>query len=158
MGVSAEWSARTRRQDERFPMRGTACVIEPDDEARDHIAVQLRAAGFIAHETACGKLGVFIASQVRLHLVVVSLSLPDVSGLMLIRRLRREDQHLIIIALAPEPMRALPATLARFAGADAVLAAPASSESICIAINEAERAPHIMAAPPPEAASHLNRV
>lgn len=158
MGASAEWSARTRHQAERLPMRGAACVIEPDDVARDHVSEQLRAAGFIAHETASGELGLFIASQVHLHLAAVSLSLPDVSALKLIRRLRRSDKNLIIIGLDHDPFKGLAGTLARFAGADAVLAAPASSEAICAAINEAERAPHPTIMPPPEAASYLNRV
>ena len=65
MTASPEWSARTRRQEERLPMRGAACVIEPNDDTREHVASLLRAMGFIAHETACGKLGQFIADQVK---------------------------------------------------------------------------------------------
>lgn len=143
MDASPEWSARTRRQEERLPMRGAACVIEPDDFARDQIASSLRAMGFTVHETGCGKLGEFIVAQVRLQVVVVDLALPDVKGLMLLRRLRRARSHLTLIALTHDPLSALPMTLARFAGADAVLAAPPSNESLCAAVTQCDR--HSMA-------------
>jgi DNA-binding response OmpR family regulator len=140
MDASPEWSARTRRQEERLPMRGAACVIEPNDETREHIASMLRAMGFVAHETGCGKLGVFIANQVHLRVAIADLALPDIKGLKLIRNLRRTDPNLIIIALSHEALSAVPLTLGRLAGADAVLTAPASDEALCAAINEAEQA------------------
>lgn len=141
MDASPEWSARTRRQEELLPMRGTACVIEPDDFARDQIVAALRAMGFTVHETGCGKLGEFIAAQVHLNVLVMDLALPDVKGLMLLRRLRRTHPNLSLIALTPDPMSALPITLARFAGANAVLASPPSNESLCAAVNETEQEP-----------------
>lgn len=139
MDASPEWSARTRRQEERLPMRGAACVIEPDDFARDQIASALRAMGFTVHETGCGKLGEFIAAQVHLHVVVLDLALPDVKGLMLLRRLRRSQPQIALVALTHDPLSAVPMTLARFAGADAVLAAPPSNESLCAAISQCDR-------------------
>lgn len=156
MAASPEWSARTRRQEERLPMRGAACVIEPNDESREHVASLLRAMGFIAHETGCGKLGQFIADQVHLKVVVLDLALPDVKGLKLIRRLRRDDPQLIIIALSPDAMSAIPMTLGRFAGADAVLASPPTDEALCAALNEAEQSARRASAEPRQRAPHLN--
>ncbi len=156
MGASAEWSARTRRQAERLPMRGAACVIESDEITRDQLSAQLRALGFTVHETASGELGLLIASQVNLQMAIVSLMLPD--GLRLIRRLRRSDKNLTIVALDYEPLKGVAGALARFAGADAVIAAPASSEAICAALNEAEHPAHLTIMQPPEAASYLTRM
>ncbi len=136
MVVSPEWSARTRRQEEMLPMRGAACVIEFNEITRDEVASSLRALGFTVHETACGTLGEFIAAQIHLKLLIVNLTLPDVKGLMLLRRLRRAHPTLTIIALTSDPMSALPMTLARFAGADAVLASPPSNEALCAALIE----------------------
>lgn len=147
MNLHAEWSARTRRQEERLPMRGAACVIEPDDFARDQIASALRAMGFNVHETGCGKVGEFIAAQIRLNVVVLDLALPDVKGLMLLRRLRRAHPDIALLALTPDPLSALPITLARFAGADAVLASPPSNEALCLAVNEASREGFALASP-----------
>lgn len=141
MAASPEWSARTRRQEERLPMRGAACVIEPDDFSRDQIASALREMGFTVHETSCGTLGEFIVAQVRLRIVVLDLALPDVKGLMLLRRLRRAKPDLTLIALTPDPLSAMPMTLARFAGADSVLASPPSNEALCAAITEFDRHP-----------------
>lgn len=139
MTASPEWSAQTRRQEERLPMRGAACVIEPDEGVREQIAALLRAMGYIVHETGCGMLGQFIAGQIRLKVVVLDLALPDVKGLKLIRRLRRDDARLVIIALSPHAMSAIPVTLGRFAGADVVLASPPAGEALWAAIKEAER-------------------
>lgn len=139
MGASLEWSARTRRPDERFPARGAACVIEPDDAVREQVSSVLCAMGFTTHETACGRLGAFIASQIHLHAIVTDLALPDIKGLKLIRRLRRAAPELIIIAVAPQATMAPALALARFAGADAVLALPPSREALGTAITAAER-------------------
>jgi DNA-binding response OmpR family regulator len=137
-------------------MRGAACVIEPDEITRDQLSAQLRAIGFSVHETANGELGILIASQVPLQLTIVSLALPD--GLKLIRRLRRSDKNLTIVGLDYEPLKGVAGALARFAGADAVIAAPASSEAICAAINETEQPAHLTIMQPPEAGAHLTRV
>lgn len=147
MNVQSEWSARTRRQEERFPMRGAACVIEPDGFARDQIASALRTMGFKVHETGCGRTGEFIAAQIRLQVMVMDLALPDVKGLMLIRRLRRTYPDLALLALTPDPFSALPITLARFAGADAVLASPPSDATLCVAVNEARGETFALGAP-----------
>lgn len=141
MDASPEWSARTRRQEELLPMRGAACVIEPDEFARDQIASAIRAMGYTVHETGCGKLGEFIAAQVRLNVLVLDLALPDVRGLMLLRRLRRAHARLALIAVTSDSLSAVPITLARFAGADAVLASPPSNETLCAAITEFDRHP-----------------
>jgi len=64
MGV--EWSARTRHQESKLPLRGAACVIEPDEVDRDGVSSLLRHMGFATHDTASGAVGALIADQIHL--------------------------------------------------------------------------------------------
>ncbi|MEZ6023082.1 MAG: response regulator [Hyphomonadaceae bacterium] len=140
MGHSIEWGARTRRQEDRLPLRGSACVVEPDDIDRDELASQLRRMGFAAHETGCGALGAMIADQIRLNLIVVNVMTHDTSGLRLIQCLRGKAPNAAIVALTPNINSSLPLVLAREAGADAVLGAPAGVDALCEAVTQALKA------------------
>lgn len=145
MGASLEWSARTRRQEDRFPMRGAACVVEPDDDARAAIADALRNMGYTTHETGSGSVGAFILDQIHLQVALVSLVLPDANGLKLIRRFRAKCPDAAIIALTPTAPIGFGAVLAHFAGADRSVAAPASLEAVSTAVTEASGAIHVIA-------------
>ena len=142
MASSLEWTARTRRQEERFPLRGAACIIEPNEFDRECIGMLLRGMGFATHETGAGAAGEFITGQIHIAVAVVNTSLPDVPGLALVRRLRLQTPEAVIIALSPDMNSGVPEALARFAGADAVLAAPPCSEALCAAITQALEMPH----------------
>lgn len=133
MGASLEWAARTRRQEEALPLRGSACVIEPDDIDRGGVSGLLRHMGFATHETGAGVVGAMIAEQINLSVIVVNVMVEDVQGLKLIRQLRASAVDTLIIALTPD-MRAQ--ALAIVAGADAVLASPPCGEAICSTITE----------------------
>lgn len=136
MGASLEWSARTRKPDERFPIRGAACVIEACDEVREAIGDTLRAMGYVTHDCASGAAGAFIAENVSLQVIVASLALPEESGLKLVRRLRASAPDAVLVALAGDARTGLPHLLTRFAGADAVLTAPPSAEALGGAVCE----------------------
>lgn len=142
MASSLEWTARTRRQEERFPLRGAACVIEPNEFDRECIGMLLRGMGFATHETGAGGAGEFISSQIRISVAVANITLPDTPGIALIRRLRLQTPGIVIIALSHDMNSGVPEFLARFAGADAVLAAPPCSEALCAAITQAFETPH----------------
>jgi CheY-like chemotaxis protein len=148
MGSSIEWSTRTRHQEERFPLRGAACVAEANEEALDEMSRALRRMGFSVHETATGAASSFIASNINLELMLINVLLPDANGLQLIRQLRRARPNLCIVALAPSGPTCAPLfdELARFAGANAALAAPASIETICETVSQLVPAhmPHVM--------------
>lgn len=138
MRCSIEWSTRTRRQEERFPLRGAACVAEPNDADREELARVLRGMGFSVHETACGSAASFIAANIQIELMLINVLLPDANGLQLIRQFRRGRPSLCIVALAQSgPLHApIFDELARFAGANAALAAPASAEAICETVSQ----------------------
>lgn len=116
------WQMRNRDLDESLPGRGAALVVEPEPERRAEAALTLRSMGFKTHETACGAVGQFIATQITLKVVVVDVVLPDINGLQLIKRVRGLSPDAVIVATAP-PGGAWEATagLAHHAGADIAL-------------------------------------
>lgn len=135
MSASLEWSVRTRHQEQRFPLRGAACVVEPDDVARAEIADALRRMGYTTHETASGAVGAFVADQIHLQLALVNIVLPDAKGLDLVRRFRSKHPEAAIVALTPSAPLGIGATLAFFAGADtSISAAPLCMEALASAI------------------------
>lgn len=140
MGHSTDWSVRSRALEAQFPLRGAACLAEPDEEERRRIAQALRRMGYNVHETGSGAAASFIAAQVRIELMAISLMLRDARALTLIRQLRRAHPDLRIIAFTPARL-ALPAAfeLARVAGADAALEAPVSNSALARAIAETRR-------------------
>lgn len=113
------WQTRHRGFDESLPGRGVALVVEPEPAKRAEAALTLRSMGFKTHETACGAVGQFIATQVTLNVAVVDVVLPDINGLQLIKRVRGLSPDAVIVATAP-PGGAWEATagLAHHAGAD----------------------------------------
>ena len=89
------------RGEERFPLRGAACLAEPDEQERARLARTLRAMGFVVHETDSGAGAGFVAAQVRLEVMVMNLMLRDTRALTLIRQLRRANPELCLIAYTP---------------------------------------------------------
>ena len=156
MGASLNWSARTRHQEDRLPLRGVACVIDPDDVDRDGVASLLRHMGFVTHDTASAAIGALIAEQIQLSVIVVNVMLKDAPALKLIQQLRARAPRALIIALTSD---ACALTLAHVAGADVVLASPPCSEALCATITEAlnlgHHRPSYRAAPNfPDGAAH----
>jgi DNA-binding NarL/FixJ family response regulator len=137
MCASFEWSVRTRRQEERLPLRGAACLIEADDIDRENIATLLRGMGFITHETSSAAAGAFVAAQIHWDVAVISLALPDQNALLLVRHMREIAPNAVIVALSRDVSAGALITLARFAGADAVLSSPPCSEAMCATITQA---------------------
>lgn len=153
MGGSIEWSTRTRRQEDRFPLRGAACVADPDGDVRAAIGDALRRMGFAAHETPSAAAASFIVANINLEVLVMNAMLPDGNALKLIRQFRRAHPDLVIVALAPSVRSVAPVfdELAHFAGADAVLGAPACIETLCETVAQHapthNHSPHEAAAP-----------
>lgn len=138
MGSTIEWTARSQAQEDRLPLRGAACVATADEEERRRMAQALRRMGFNVHETGSGAAASFIAGQTQLDTLVLDVMLADTRALTLIRQLRRAHPSLRIIALTPGPADAPPILmeLARFAGADATLQAPASAQALARVLHE----------------------
>ena len=136
MGTSTDWRLRTRDLEAALPLRGSACVVEVDDAERRRVAASLRQMGFKTHETSKGAVARFIASQVHLQVVCVDITVPDMSGLTLIKQLRQLAPDAVIVATSPVAVAGLPlyCKLAYAAGADSALGQNAESSALCAAI------------------------
>jgi CheY-like chemotaxis protein len=95
------WQSMHKRLDEPLPQRGVALVVEPEPARRAEAAVTLRSMGFKTHETGCGAVGQFIATQITVHVLVVDVVLPDMNGFELIKRVRGLSPDAVIVATAP---------------------------------------------------------
>ena len=120
--MAQAWQSTHKGLDESLPGRGVALVVEPEPARRSEAAVTLRSMGFKTHETGCGAVGQFIATQITVHVLVIDVVLPDMNGLQLIKRVRGLAPDAVIVATAP-PGGAWEATagLAQHAGADIAL-------------------------------------
>jgi CheY-like chemotaxis protein len=68
----------------------TVLVIDDNENNRLLLATLLKYAGHAVLEADCGIAGGLLAAQEKPDLVVIDLSLPDISGLALIRNLRND--------------------------------------------------------------------
>jgi CheY-like chemotaxis protein len=68
----------------------TVLVIDDDENNRLLLATLLEYAGHSVLKADCGIAGALLAAQQKPDLVVIDLSLPDISGLALIRSLRND--------------------------------------------------------------------
>src|SRR5579872_5186801 len=82
-----------RRLNRFCPKQRVASVLVIDDDANNRLllATLIRHAGHTAIEAASGREGIAAAEKQKPDAVVVDLSLPDVSGAEVIRRLRSND-------------------------------------------------------------------
>lgn len=120
MGASAQWMARRREIEEGLPLKGAALVCEVNDRLRLRLSENLRAMGYRVHDSASGVLAAFVATQMRFKIALISIALPDMNGLSLIRHVRDWERDALIIALSPHAENGLPVLdeLAHYAGAD----------------------------------------
>jgi DNA-binding response OmpR family regulator len=81
--------------------RGVALVVEPDLSRRQEVIGTLRSFGYQAHETGCGAVGQFIATQIEVDVAVINVVLPDMNALHLIKRVRALSPNALIMATSP---------------------------------------------------------
>ena len=74
-------------------------VIEDDNTLRESLVAQLLDAGFAVEQAADGKEGLYFASEYPIDLAIVDLGLPEVSGLELIREVRKAGKSYPILIL-----------------------------------------------------------
>lgn len=136
MATSTEWRLRAQDLETALPLRGSACVVEVDDAERKRVAASLRQMGFKTHETSNGAVARFIATQIQLQVVCVDITVPDMSGLALIKQLRELAPDAVIVATSSAAVAGLPlySELAHAAGADSALGQEAESSALCAAV------------------------
>jgi two-component system response regulator PhoP len=74
-------------------------VIEDDDSLRETLAAQLGNSGFAVEQAADGKEGLYFAVEYPVDLAIVDLGLPEMSGLDLIREVRKAGKSYPILIL-----------------------------------------------------------
>lgn len=80
--------------------RGVAVVVEDDDLIREVIEVTLQQAGFTVHPAATGAQGVALVKAHRPVVTTVDVSLPDIDGFEVVRRLRTFSETVVVMLTA----------------------------------------------------------
>lgn len=75
-------------------------VIDDDETVREVITTVLRNEGLEVIETGDGKEALKIQQQTPAQLIITDILMPDFDGIELIRKLRRDDPHLKIVAIS----------------------------------------------------------
>jgi DNA-binding response OmpR family regulator len=77
--------------------RGVAVVVEDDDDIRALIEFTLRQAGFTVHPATTGAQGVALVKTHEPIVTTVDVSLPDIDGFEVVRRLRTFSDTVIVM-------------------------------------------------------------
>ncbi|WP_454850173.1 response regulator transcription factor [Promicromonospora soli] len=77
--------------------RGVAVVVEDDDDIRALIEVTLRQAGFTVHPATTGAQGVALVRAHEPVVTTVDVSLPDIDGFEVVRRLRTFSDTVVVM-------------------------------------------------------------
>jgi DNA-binding response OmpR family regulator len=79
--------------------RGTVLVVDDEPAIADVVSRYLKRAGYETAVAETGQTALGQAAELRPDVVVLDLMLPDIDGLEVMRRLRREDRRGAIILL-----------------------------------------------------------
>jgi len=74
-------------------------VIEDDNTLRETLAKQLIESGFAVEQAADGKEGLYFALEYPIDLAIIDLGLPGMSGLEIIREVRKQGRSFPILIL-----------------------------------------------------------
>jgi len=118
-------------------MKPRALIIDDEVQIRRLLRVALEGAGYDVHEAEAGQLGLQAAALVRLDVILLDLGLPDLDGLVVLKRLR-EWSHTPIVVLTvrdaeEDKVEALDA------GADDYVTKPFSSAELLARLRAAQR-------------------
>lgn len=74
-------------------------VIEDDDTLRESLAAKLTESGFAVEQAADGREGLYFAQEYPIDLAIIDLGLPEMSGLDIIREVRKDGKSFPILIL-----------------------------------------------------------
>jgi len=74
-------------------------LVEDEAEIREPLAERLRKQGYTVDAAADGREGLFLGREYAMDLGVIDIGLPLISGIELIRELRKLDKHFPILIL-----------------------------------------------------------
>lgn len=76
-----------------------ALVIEDEILLQQQISAQLQADNFVVDVTGNGREGLFFAKEYPLDIAIIDIGLPEISGIDIIKQLRKEGNQLPILVL-----------------------------------------------------------
>ncbi len=76
-----------------------ALLIEDEIQLQQQIAQQLQANNFMVDVTSNGKEGLFFASEYPVDIAIIDIGLPELSGIEIIKQLRKEGNTLPVLIL-----------------------------------------------------------
>jgi two-component system response regulator PhoP len=74
-------------------------IVEDEAHIREPLAERLRKEGYTVDEASDGREGLFLGREYAMDLGVVDIGLPELSGIEVIRELRKQDKHFPILIL-----------------------------------------------------------
>lgn len=80
--------------------RGVAVVVEDDEVIRELIEITLQQAGFTVHPATTGAQGVALVKAHRPVVTTVDVSLPDIDGFEVVRRVRTFSDTVVVMLTA----------------------------------------------------------
>jgi len=76
-------------------------IIEDEKLIRWSLRQQLQEEGYIVEEAETGQEGLTRLGQALFDLVMLDYKLPDMTGLDVLRDLRREDEDIVVLIMTP---------------------------------------------------------
>ena len=115
-------------------------VVDDHTDASELLCLHLNRLGHTCREASDGTTGLAIALELRPHVAILDLWLPDMSGHDLARELRQRDPNVYLIALTGST-RAEDRTLAFDSGFDEFLMKPADNRTLLDLLAKAKQRP-----------------
>ena len=111
-----------------------ALLIEDEVQLQQQISAQLKAENFVVDVTGNGREGLFFASEYPVDVAIIDIGLPEMSGIEIIKQLRKNGNKLPILVLTARG-RWQDKVEGLEAGADDYLVKPFHMEELLARIN-----------------------
>lgn len=112
-------------------------IIDDEVQIRRFLRISLEAKGYQVHETVNGQDGILKTAQLRPDIVILDMSLPDMDGLEVLKRLREWTKMPVIILSVRDSDQDKVSALD--AGADDYLTKPFSLDELMARLRAAQR-------------------
>ncbi len=121
----------------------TVLIVDDEPETAEMLAEMLRLIGYRTVKSYGGAASINLVSKERPDAVLLDMVMPDISGIDILRYVRRDPQ-LLHIPVVVVSARCLPSDIktGMEAGASAYLAKPVSFNDLTLAVEQAIQATH----------------
>jgi len=84
-------------------MKAKILIIEDETTIREMLAEILKKQGYIIHQAADGTSGLKLIQKHNFDLILLDLRLPDIHGLEVMEKLRKFDNHVLVVVMTAYP-------------------------------------------------------